>query len=516
MRLSVNIIFSALKEAFPQAVLLKKGKTDNELALNCPLYYDGPFSLRPNRIYIVSPDQLPSDFVADGPCLLITPEPYRGANHKNLSVIIVPGAGVVALFNQVITIFDRYTQWDETLQDLLFHNAPLDEYLKCSYPFIGNAMNVHNNNFTYLARFGDSHPLEKNTQLHKREFFDPDFLLRVDAQSSQSIFYSKEVIHYQEDCFRQEYFFLNLFNGNTAAGRLVVTSSQRPFAPQDSVLVKHLGKYLETALSYAAFSGSGKNLRRDSLLEFLSGKSHSDDKIIHLKTVSPFSKLKEDQRLYCLAGVCQDSDVTEQYIAYQLERALPESVCVLFDSKIVLLCANQPKQAPADLFKEINSLLERFSITAGCSNPFTDFFDLKSYYHQAEFALHLMCNRQNGQALHHFKNHTLEHFLQFGCSILPARLLCADCIMKLAKHDETAAVSYCDSLRIYLDTGMNSTETARRLNIKRNTFLARLERILRYVDLDLENEDDRLYLQISLRLIQHNPLSRSRADSASL
>lgn len=502
MKLSVNIIFSALKEAFPQAILLKKGKKDNELALYCPHYYDGPFSFRSNRIYVVSSDQLPSDFVADSPCLLITPELHGKAYHKNISIITVKGASVVSLFNQVISIFDRYTEWDETLQDLVFHNAPLEEYLKCSYPFIRNAMNVHNNNFTYLARFGDSLLPGNSAQLHKRDFFDPDFLLRVDTQSSQSVFYSKEVIHFQDDFSRQEYFFLNLFNGNTAAGRLVVTSNQRPFVPQDSVLVKHLGKYLEAALSYAAFSGSGKNLRRDSLLDYLSGKLHSDDKIIHLKTVSPFSKLKEDQRLYILAGVCQDSDVTEQYIAYQLERALPESVCVLFDSKIVLLCANQPKQTSEDLFNEINILLEKYSITAGCSNPFTDFFDLKYCYHQAEFTLHMMNRKQSNQSLHHFKSHTLEHFLQFGCSIIPARLVCADCIKKLEEHDETAAVSYCESLRVYLDTGLNSTETARRLNIKRNTFLARLERILRYVDLDLENDDDRLYLQISLRLVQ--------------
>lgn len=507
MKLSVNIIFSALKEAFPQAILQKKGKNDNDLALFCPHYHDGPVSLRPNRIYVVHPEQLPSDFAVDSPCLLILPEAAGRSYHKNVSVITAEGAETVHLFNQVISVFDRYTEWDETLQDLVFHSAPLEEYLKCSFPFLGNAMNVHNNNFTYLARFGESE--DGGTQLHRREFFDPDFLLCVDAHSSQSVFYSREVIRFLDEPSRQEYFFLNLFNGNTAAGRLVVTSTLRPFLPQDGVLVRHLGKYLEAALSYAAFSGSGKNLRRDSLLDYLSGKDHSDDKIIHLKTVSPFSKLKEDQRLYCLAGVCQDSDVTEQYIVYQLERALPESVCVLFDSKIVLLCANQPRQAPAQLFGEIISLLERFSITAGCSNPFTDFFDLKYCYRQAEFALSTANDDAQPQPLIHFKHHTLEHFLQFGCSVLPARLLCADCIRRLDEHDESAAVSYCESLRIYLDTGMNSTETARRLNIKRNTFLARLERILRYVDLDPENEDDRLYLQISLRLIRMTGAARS-------
>ena len=510
MKLSTNIICAALKTAFPQTVLQKKGKSDNELLLHCPHYYNRPYSFQPNRIYIVSEELIPSDFTADGPCLLITPKLFdKRLSHKNVSVITVAEADVVELFNQVITIFDRYTEWDETLQDLVFQNAPLDEYLKCSQPFIGNAMSVHNNNFTYLARLGDAPALEGGAFIHQREFFDPDFLLRVDAKSDHSIFYSKEVIRFREDSFRNEYFFLNLFNGNTAAGRLVVTSTQRPFAVQDSVLVKHLGKYLEAALSYASFSGSGKNLRRDSLLEYLGGKSHSDDKIMHLKRVSPFSKLGEDQGLYCIAGVCQDSEVTEQYIAFQLERALPESVCVLFDSKIVLLCANQPKQKPEELFKEISALLEKYSITAGCSNPFTDFFDLRYCYREAEFTLQLMGNKQSGQALHHFKHHTLEHFLRFGCSILPVRLICAECIMKLAEHDETAAVSYCDSLRTYLDTGMNSAEAARQLNITRNSFLARLERILRYIDLDLEDRENKLYLQISLQLIQNQSFFRT-------
>lgn len=503
MKLSVNSIFFALKEGNPSAVLHKKCKYDNDLCLPCPYFYDGPVSLRPNQIYVVAPDQLPSDCNFDGHCLIITTQtPPSPLPRKNISVITVGDTDTVTLYNQVLSIFDRYTTWDDTLQDLVFHNAPIEEYLKCSLPFIGNSMAVHNTNFSYLAKVGIPPLLSNSNSDHRRDSIDPDFLLRVDLQSEQSIFYSKDVIYFQEDRFHQEYFFLNLFNGNTAAGRLVVTSTSRPFAPQDSALVKHLGRYLEAALTYAAFSGSGKNLRRDSLLEYLSGKQHSEDKILHLKTVSPFSRLKEDQHLYILAGVCQDTEITEQYIAYQLERALPESVSVLFDSKIVVLCANQPKESQDAFFEKVRSLLEKYAITAGCSNPFTDFFDLRYCYCQAEFALQRVSSIPTGKCLHHFKSHAVEHFLQYGCSVLPIRLICADCIMKLAGHDDGSSISYCDSLREYLNTGMNAAETARRLNIQRNSFLARLERILRFIDLDLEDEDNRLYLQISLRLTQ--------------
>lgn len=503
MKLSVNILYCELKEVWPGTILQKRTMNDNDMTLPYPHYYDGPVAFHHNQIYIVPPDRLPDESGAEGHCLIVTTHlPNKAPFRKGISVITVEDADMTSLFNQVITIFDKYTEWDRALQELIFDSAPINEYLKRSYALIGNSMSVHNNNFTYLARVGGPVPTEKSTIVHNRDFIDPDFLVRADAQIRQSIFYSRDVIHYQDGSSRHEYFFLNLFNGNTAAGRLVVISDLRPFRPQDAGLVKHLGRYLETALACAALSGGGKNLRRDSLLEYLSGKNHSEDKILHLRTISPFGKMKEDQKLYCVIGVCQDSDVTEQYIAYQLERAVPESVCVLFDSKIVLLCMNQPKQTPEELFDEIRTLLERYSMKAGCSNPFTDFFDLKFCYRQAEFALQLMYNRQDSQPLHHFKDHTVEYLLRFGCSILPVRLICADCILKLAEHDENASVSYCDSLRIYLSTGMNSMETARRLNIQRNTFLARLERILRYVDLDLEDEDNRFYLQLSLRLLQ--------------
>ena len=481
------------------------------MALPYPHYYDGPIAFRPNQIYIVPQERLSDERGVEGPCLIITTKlPDKILFRKDVSVITVEDAGITGLFNQVLAIFDRYTEWDQALQELVFDSAPIEEYLKRSHALIGNSMSVHNNNFTCLAKVGYPVPSEKSGIVHTRDLMDPDFLVKVDSQIRPSVFYSRDVIYYQDDASRHEYYFLNLFNGNTAAGRLVVISDLRPFLPQDSELVKHLGRYLETALICAALSGSGKNLRRDSLLEYLSGKSHSEDKILHLRTISPFGKMKEDQKLYCVAGACQDSDVTEQYIAYQLERAVPESVCVLFDSKIVLLCMNQPGQTPAELFEVIRALLNRFSITAGCSNPFTDFYDLKFCYRQAEFVLQLMYNRQSSQLLHHFKDHTVEYLLRFGCSVLPVRLLCAECILKLAEHDKNASVSYCDSLRIYLSTGMNSMETARRLNIQRNTFLARLERILRHVDLDLEDEDNRLYLQLSLRLIQKQPLPQPR------
>lgn len=497
MKLSVNIIYAGLKERYPDAALQRKHKSDDEMVLPYPHFVDGPFSFQPDRIYVAEAGQARPGGVKKGRCLLVTPQPCPARIGDNVSVISVPGADVAGLYDQVLTIFDRYTEWDGALQELVFRNAPLEEFLKCSFPVIGNSMTVHNNDFAYLARVREYAP--------EGDFIDPDFLFKADLQSGRTVFLSRDIVHYRDEEHQREYFLLNLFHGNTAAGRLVVVTDHHPFAPHDSSLVRHLGRYMEMALTYAAFSGLGKDMRRDSLLELLRGGRHSADKTLRLRAVSPWSRLEEDQSMYCLVGTRRAGEPTEQYIAYQLERALPEGVSVLFDSKIVLLCGNKHGQTREDFFQQVSAVLEQYSVTAGCSDPFPDVVDLAYYYRQADFALGQGERAGSAPVLTHFKHHTVEYFLQYGCSVLPPRLICAPCVLRLAEHDASSPVSYCDSLREYLNTGRNCAETARRLYIRRNTFLARLERILRYVDLDLEKEDDRLYLLLSLRLLQKHP-----------
>lgn len=500
MKLSINLIFDDLKELFPQAVLSRKTRHDDEMVFQYPRYISGSVELSRGNIFIVRSSLLPETPECEGRCLIVTPDEIKGKPLKNITVITVKDAHIDDLFNAVLAVFDKYIQWDHAMQHLVFDNAPLEKYLECSLSVIHHPMSVHNENFSYIAKAGTVSASEEN--MFNRNFFDPDFLLRVDQQCRESIFFSKELIEYSDEIAHTYYIFLNLFSGNTFAGRLVVMSERHPFDAHEAPLIRHMSRYLQTALSFDSFSGTGKNLRRDSLIDYLSGKAHNDATILHLKTISPFSHLHEDQMLYCLVCNMPGANVSEQYVSYQLERALPESVSVPFDGRIVTVCMNQHGQSRDDFFSSLQRLLKNNDLMAGISNEFRDFFDMKYCYQEALFALKQMDTLPKPMAMLPFKEVTLEHFLQYGFSIIPIRLICAECVIRLAEHDIDSSVSYCDSLETYLNTGCNLAETARMLNITRNTFLARLERIMRYVDLDINDGDDRLYIQISLRLIK--------------
>jgi len=499
MKISISIVYFSIKKLYPQAELSRKTRQDDMMFLGYPKLSSEKVVFKEGNIYVADRTLIPEGSFSDGRCLLVTPNKIPGTM-KNISVITVAGVSVADLFNAVLLVFEKLVDWDAALQQLIFENAPLEKYLECSLSVISHPMSVHNENFSYIAKAGRLALSDEN--IHSRDFFDPDFLLKVDSQIKKSIFFSRDMISYSDELSHLNYLFLNLFSGNTFAGRLTVISERYPFEPYEEELVRHLSRYLQTALSFDSFSGSRRNLRRDSLLDYLSGKTHNDATILHLKTISPFSHLADDQWLYCV--VCSDpgTAVSAQYVSYQLERALPESVSVQYDDRIVLVCMNEPGQGTADFYEHIEILLDKLSLTAGISNAFRDFFDLKFCYQEALFALRQIDTLPPGSLMVRFKEVTLEHFLQFGFSIIPIRLICAPCIIRLAEHDLDSSVSYCDSLEKYMDTGCNLAETARLLNISRNTFLSRLERIMRYIDLDLTNGDDRLLIQISLRLIR--------------
>ena len=80
-----------------------------------------------------------------------------------------------------------------------------------------------------------------------------------------------------------------------------------------------------------------------------------------------------------------------------------------------------------------------------------------------------------------------------------------DGLLRLLEHDRAHSSDYVRILRVYLDQDRSIAETIRILYMHRNTFLYRIGRIQEILAMDLDNPDNRLLLQIALRLLDHHP-----------
>ncbi len=121
--------------------------------------------------------------------------------------------------------------------------------------------------------------------------------------------------------------------------------------------------------------------------------------------------------------------------------------------------------------------LNTFSLRMGISNEFKDLTDISNYYIHASVAVKTGKLKEKNKQIYKFKDYAVDYFFMYDLTELKTKLIAEPSIVSLKLHDKTSSISYCESLRIYLDENCSSAKTARKLFIERNTFITRLERI---------------------------------------
>jgi DNA-binding PucR family transcriptional regulator len=82
-------------------------------------------------------------------------------------------------------------------------------------------------------------------------------------------------------------------------------------------------------------------------------------------------------------------------------------------------------------------------------------------------------------------------------------------LVRVFAHDAEHNASYVETLRGYLDCFGDVPRAAERIAVHPNTFRYRMRRLLELFDLDLEDPDERLVIELQLRLYEEEELRRS-------
>jgi hypothetical protein len=293
---------------------------------------------------------------------------------------------------------------------------------------------------------------------------------------------------------------VNLFDGQMWIG-LFFLEGVRPFRKHDLTLMDHATKYLKHILFRSSRdSGSGFNQVADIFREMIDTKHVDQSELKHIWSIVGFDL--EDQ-FQCMS-VELPSDLPPEmrsYICSQLAFQAPATTSVEYGGRIALLI-NQTKAAlrKADYLAGIRSLLDDLHIHAGISGICHDVFSIRNYYASAEAALCLGLKAGDTQTIYEFSQYSRMYALNHCTGDLKPSMLYPEGLIRLIHHDENAPISYVETLGIYLEEGRNAAKAAKRLFIQRSSFLARLDHILRLLDMDLDNPDIRQHLILCIDL----------------
>ena len=146
-------------------------------------------------------------------------------------------------------------------------------------------------------------------------------------------------------------------------------------------------------------------------------------------------------------------------------------------------------------------MLRDLMCRAGTSDCFTGFTELQLFSRQANAALQIG-ERHNEYLWHYmFSDFKLEYLMAQITSELKPKQIVHTGLMKLMEYDRHSGMNYVESLREYIGNQFNASVSAERLFIHRSTFLRRLERIVQISGINLADQDEVLYLMISMKLI---------------
>lgn len=185
-----------------------------------------------------------------------------------------------------------------------------------------------------------------------------------------------------------------------------------------------------------------------------------------------------------------------QTLLAQIERHIPGCKMVNWNDHIIMLLSEPLFQKSKAEIERINL---RLNLKCGVSLPFQDWNNLKIYYEQAKTALDFAS--ADNCSIHFCLDHAWQYLLSCFKETTFSMKLAHPAIFTLQEYDDKNKTELAATLYHYLIYERNTTLTAQKLYIHRNTLQHRMHKIHELIDVDLDDVNIRLHLIVSYQIV---------------
>ena len=464
--------------------------------------------IRPERdiLYLVSPGQEES-FPADL-CASVSPVKITG----NAGHLYIPGADPDPLLRLLLELFRIFQDQEDRMNQLTLSGGTLDDLCRLGEKLSGNPVCIHDDWFLMIGmsdgiqEIMPPEAVDGNTRgLVPRRILE-DF--KFDTEYDQTYSQQRCQLWNKSPGFAK-CLYVNLWQGQHYRGRLLLYETQRPFLSRDYRFAECLAQRAVLMMRQHK-PGSGGKYRNldDVVISLLDGRDPEPRDLRYLLDTLGWSP--EDT---CLCVRLQSqlpggSEVLGHILHMDLFHTLPGSYIMYLESQqcVVLNLTRQGLTLP-ELRYKLAPLCRDYCMYAGISSPVAGIRSLSQAARQSSIALDTAFDRRDGQWVLSFSDCALDYLLHSIRTDLAPRHLIAPEWLALLEHDRKSGTQYFQTLKTFLLMERDIPKTARTLIIHRTTLLYRLDRILELTGLNLDDPDRRLYLLLSLRLMEAQELT---------
>lgn len=463
--------------------------------------FSGQHDLEPDIIYIVTKENA-GQFPVDARAYLCAEAIPGKASH-----IRCPQRSTDELLEKLMDLFQRCQEQERRLDHLALSDASLDELCHWGRELTGNPVCIHDSWFIILAASGDLPVRPERIAASSKQFIPQRFIdsFKMDVDYPRA---KKRAELWISGSGSNRCIYADLWDEAICHGRVLMIEADQPFRPIHLLIAECLAQRAALLLRRHRISGEGDYRSMDSTVRaLLEGQSTSVADTAML--LERLGWNRADQYLCVRLQNQQPGEETifENLLHSDLFQLFPAGYIMFMGQQQCVILNMRIEGSTVPMVRHsLASLCRDYCLYAGISSPARGIDDLKYAFLQADIALKMAFSLQNERWIIPFSACALDYILQSLKTGLPPDHLAAPELLLLLDHDQKKGTQYFATLRTFLRSERDIPQTSKALIIHRTTLLYRLRQIQGVTGIDLDDPDQRLYLQLSLKLLEQSGL----------
>jgi hypothetical protein len=502
MQLSLQIICNRLKLPFDLITTIFTDKGNPKFS-NTRLLLSTTKVLHCGTLYVGNAADLSNLEFETGTGLLIAGEPPPDT--PCIFISLPTDTDICGLFNAVIGIFEQFNDWNTALQTNLLEQQGFQSLIEILGTMVEHPAYLVDSSFKVMEING-SPLIEKTSDIWKclkdRRYLPLKIIAGLHDNNKFIWLKSNEsAILRTSPYFNRPFICRSIWHDGSFQGLLFIVQYDRRLLPSDFEIVEYFVK----VLSKAFFTDQKHVITRGAIYEhfmidMLNGTLKDKDIITDQLSIMGW----QITGTYYLFK-CEVSSVDELMIKSLCSRLenVESGKPLYYDGSIVSIFSIQNSDHIPVLKANLSSLLKDASRKGALSDCFFEFHRLHEHYRQASVALEFGIRLHPDANLFSYSNYAVFDMLKLCENSIDLFALCHKALFCLRDYDKQHGAEYLRTLYEYIRNERSLVKTAAALYIHKNSLSYRLDKMLGFLNIDLEDSNTRMHLLISFSIFDY-------------
>lgn len=495
------------QELESRGVWCERDGADTQTSFREVLPYTGQAELREKCLYFIT-RETGREFPRDKYSFVTADDITGGAGH-----IRCPEMEPMALLALLMELFSCFRRWTGQMDRICFSDGDLNQLCELGMELMDNPVLIHDDWFIITAMSSDlPQYMQPDYIAASEKGFIPRYLVeefKYDNDYMQT--YTSRGAHFWDGAKHNGTglcIYANLWEANTHRGRLLVLEARRKLRSADRLLAECIADRAEWMMQRIMPGDNWQYYSVDSIVQkLLEGENQDPAGVSLLLELMQWNK--SDQYL-CVRLQNQQSETTavmgHAMHSDLFQRFRGSYIMFVQQQQCVVMNLTAAGTTPGEVRYRLSPLCRDYYYYAGISSPVWGIENLPQAFRQADIALEQAFFLRNERWVIPFSTCALDVMLRnIQIGLRPMSMVAPE-LLALREFDHEKGTQYFETLRCFLRYERNIPEAANAMIVHRSTLIYRIRKIQSMLNLDLDNEDQRLYLLLSLKLMEQDEM----------